>query len=721
MLHVTAGRGDRVGGLRRTARVARWLLSAALASSAASTFVACSDDSPKSQPPAMTGGAGAGEGGAGGANDAPQTGGAGASSEAVGKLDDLVEAMGGPAPKAPWTMFVYGHADHSLSNSLIEDMIEMAGADLQGKVNVVVLADFDSSQTAMRLGDEHFPEGSELYLIPGGGEEPRLLATDVERDLDDPAQLERAAAVVFEAFPAEHHALIMWNHGGAWEGGFGHDSQNGTRQDSPGMPAETIAPAIVAGMKKAGIDQAAPLDLFSFDTCLMAGAEVAYPLRNLAPVYIANAEIDYGAGWDYTTTLTYLAAHATAEPTEIAATEVTHWDAHHTTKSSTNSDAVLRSHIGLDASKLGALADAAAGLSDAILKSETFTAADLARIAHNAAPAYGADFETGSSMPGLHDLGQLLDGLAATAGVPADIVDAATQARSALSATTLGVSLGAMRADAKQSGFHVELGLGTQLDATRLASYGTRASEWSAATGWDGLLKLLHDSADEEAPVIEHSVANADAAGPGVLPLVTFSTASADVQSGKVFLAKPGEDGALVIRGIIGQGSVAPNDEVQFEWDGHAVAVEGQPAMLLNWSDDGNPDDESALLKVPGFLKGADGETTEASLLFSNSDDVASYVIVSQAEAAPVSLSLTELRAMDETFTFTPFLISQNSAGETTPLPGEPIAIPESGTLAITTQGVEPGQYLLVTRLFDVWGNAASVKDLVTVSEAFEP
>ena len=31
----------------------------------------------------------------------------------------------------------------------------------------------------------------------------------------------------------------------------------------------------------------------------MAGAEVAFEFSTLADVYIANAEIDYGDGWDY--------------------------------------------------------------------------------------------------------------------------------------------------------------------------------------------------------------------------------------------------------------------------------------------------------------------------------------------------------------------------------------------------------------------------------------
>jgi len=708
---------------RRHASVGHWALSLVLASASTLAAVGCGDD-PVVGTTENVGGNGGSPIGSAGA-DGHQAGAAvgGEPASGVGKFDDLVEAMGGPAPETDWTVFVYGHADHSLSNSLITDMAEMQAAELQGKVNVVVLADFDSSQVLAGSDPElHFPSGTEVYLIKGGGADVLQIASDVELDLDAPKQVERAIGLVFKAFPAKHHAVIMWDHGGSWDGGFGHDSQNGTREDSPGMAAQDIPPALLAGFAKAGVASEMPLDLFSFDTCLMAGAEVAYPFRNITPGYIANAEIDYGAGWDYTTTLSYMAADPNASPHAIAAAEVTQWDAHHTAPGNPVSDAVLRTHIALDASKLEALAQATSALTAAILGSETFTAADLARIAHNAAPAYGAQFETGSQLPGLHDFGQVLALLASTEGVPADIVDAATQASAALSGATIGVSLGEFRAAKGQAGFHIELGLGTQLDAQRLTAYGKRASEWSASSGWGELLKLLSDSADQEPPLVEHSIANGDNAGPLAIPTITFSSTAADVQSGRVQLAKVDDDGAVLVRGIIGEGSVTPGEEYEFSWDGHAVTVEGQAAMLLRWSDDGNPDDEDGLLKIPGFLKSSDGEEAEASLVFANGDETASYVIVtSEGAASPLSFTLAELRQMDDTGTFTPFLVSQNLASKAvTIVKGQPIALPETGELELGLEPVPVGKYMIVTQVFDVWGNQTSTQDAVTLSTAFE-
>src|ERR1043165_9769177 len=66
-----------------------------------------------------------------------------------------------PAPLPTWTVFVYAHADHNLSPSLVTDLAEMTSAEIGSHVRVVVLADWDSSQ-----GN---PGGYEWLQIRGEG------------------------------------------------------------------------------------------------------------------------------------------------------------------------------------------------------------------------------------------------------------------------------------------------------------------------------------------------------------------------------------------------------------------------------------------------------------------------------------------------------------------------------------------------------------------------
>lgn len=132
-------------------------------------------------------------------------------------LDDEV-GDSGEAELATWTIFVYGHGDHNLSPSLVTDIQEMSRATASDEINVIVLADFNGST-------EGYATGVEWYRIVGDGAEPELLEQGEEANLDDPAVLSEAIERAFTEHPAERHGLILWDHGGAWLGGFGGDTQ----------------------------------------------------------------------------------------------------------------------------------------------------------------------------------------------------------------------------------------------------------------------------------------------------------------------------------------------------------------------------------------------------------------------------------------------------------------------------------------------------------------
>src|SRR5215470_6832433 len=192
----------------------------------------------------------------------------------------LLTACGDDGDGAPsWTVFVYGHADHNLSASLVKDMAEMSKATLSPDFQLVVMADWNASQ--MDADGKNYPSGSEWYRIRGGGQPPELLETVAEQNLDDPAVLEASVTKAFRDFPADRYGLILWDHGGAWEGGYGSDTQNGTNEMPTAMPAPQLAGAVDRALKTVGLDGPRPLEFFAFDTCLMGGAEVVSELENV--------------------------------------------------------------------------------------------------------------------------------------------------------------------------------------------------------------------------------------------------------------------------------------------------------------------------------------------------------------------------------------------------------------------------------------------------------
>ena len=109
-----------------------------------------------------------------------------------------------------------------------------------------------------------------------------------ERNTGDPATLRNFITWSKTNAPANNYALVMWNHGGGLSG-VNFDDESGN--DS-----------ITIGDLRSAITQAGvPLQVLSYDACLMGMAEQAYETRDLATVLVASEEVIDGPGFDYKT------------------------------------------------------------------------------------------------------------------------------------------------------------------------------------------------------------------------------------------------------------------------------------------------------------------------------------------------------------------------------------------------------------------------------------
>ena len=89
-------------------------------------------------------------------------------------------------------------------------------------------------------------------------------------------------------YPADHYALIMWDHGGGAVSGFGLD-ENASKSDN--LTIDEIKEAVDSFGTK--------LEFVGFDACLMANMETAYALKDSAKYLIASEETEPGTGWNY--------------------------------------------------------------------------------------------------------------------------------------------------------------------------------------------------------------------------------------------------------------------------------------------------------------------------------------------------------------------------------------------------------------------------------------
>jgi hypothetical protein len=226
---------------------------------------------------------------------------------------------------ATWTILVYLHADHNLDPSSVADLEEMQEIGSEEGFDIIVQWD--------RLEEEGVTRGRVVE-----GKLETLEELD-EMDSDDPKTLEDFIAWGVKKYPADRYGLILWDHGGQWEG-FGGDETN--EKEGTIMGLVQIKNALRIGMARAEINQ---WDFLSFDTCLMGGLEPLVQLADTTKLYIANPELDYGDGWEYTDALSTLKENPDMTLKEFARAESDAWKKHH---SDFSSDIAHRAHISYD-------------------------------------------------------------------------------------------------------------------------------------------------------------------------------------------------------------------------------------------------------------------------------------------------------------------------------------------------------------------------------------
>ncbi|MBQ6455008.1 MAG: zinc-ribbon domain-containing protein [Eggerthellaceae bacterium] len=106
-------------------------------------------------------------------------------------------------------------------------------------------------------------------------------------------------------YPADHYMLLFWDHGGGTVYGVCCDEMF---NDDMLTVAE-----FRDGIKESGIH----FDVVGFDTCLMGTYETASALAPYADYMIASEEIISGAGWEYTSWLSWLSSNTGCTGAEL--------------------------------------------------------------------------------------------------------------------------------------------------------------------------------------------------------------------------------------------------------------------------------------------------------------------------------------------------------------------------------------------------------------------
>jgi hypothetical protein len=643
-----------------------------------------------------------------------------------------------------WTIFVYGHGDHNLSTSLFVDIAEMSVASLNPSISVVVYTDWNAMAvleptnllplwralmpmplgiaTLPRIGST-FPSGSYWLQINGNERPPTLLSSEPERNLDDPSVFAEAVRSAFTRFPADRYGVILWDHGGSWRGGFGGDTQNGTVVGT-GMSPTAVAGALRSGLRLAGITSPRPLEFVAFDTCLMGAAEVAYPFRDLAQVFIAEAELDFGAGWDYGAALNLLANNPAQTVQQFARSEMTTWAAHHAGTVG-SADALIRSRVALDLNQMDAFASSARSFATSLLSDPAMTSPNIARAVTRSNPTYSPSIVPQGGSDAYRDLGQFLDAVRLLPISPSSLSAADALSRN-LDTLIIARDQGSRRSLARQRGLQIALPV-WNLFSTELESvYRSNASDWSTATRWSEVVTALNPGTIPR-PDLNPVWSNTTNANGSLRPQVLFGTSGEVAQSEtRVFRLDPAPPNASFewqFMGVVATGSIDPGLTYRYVWDGQRTELpDGQAIMVLPYltSTDVGMMTSYSFESSVGVCGIGNDTIFSCVIVWSPSDMTTSFILNLSRPASPSITPMTRFAADGNAF-FIPLRYYRSSELREDLTLGRPIPLPSNGRLTLRRARTPAGTFQFIVRVRDVYGRVAERYQIVTTAVPYGP
>jgi hypothetical protein len=204
-----------------------------------------------------------------------------------------------------WTVMVYVAADNSLESYALSDVNEMEAAILPSTVNVVALIDrtpgyssADGDWVDTRFG--LISHDTNMNHIASS------LTSWGERNMGSASTLTDFINASKAAAPADHYALVVWNHGGGISGASWDDTSYGDN-----LSLNEISQAILAS-------NVTHFDMVGFDACLQGVFDQVYALRLQSSYQVVSQNTEPGDGWDYTNWLSVFNQGYTPTPLQVA-------------------------------------------------------------------------------------------------------------------------------------------------------------------------------------------------------------------------------------------------------------------------------------------------------------------------------------------------------------------------------------------------------------------
>ena len=243
-------------------------------------------------------------------------------------------------------------------------MIYMVGSDLESKLGCATndieeidsaALDFDSFNVVIFTGGSSrwvggVPCNYNCVLDMSRTGADRIVAqTKGNANMGDPQTLSSFLNFCGEYYPADHNALILWDHGGGPLWGYGSDEL----YDSDSLLLDEMKAAMDASPFHGG-ENGKKLDFIGFDACLMGSLECMTIWKDYADYYIGSEEMEPGDGWDYSFLKVLQGKTETGEKTSQGKTETGEAASQGKTETRGIAEAIIRSFENYYANKRSA-------------------------------------------------------------------------------------------------------------------------------------------------------------------------------------------------------------------------------------------------------------------------------------------------------------------------------------------------------------------------------
>jgi hypothetical protein len=211
---------------------------------------------------------------------------------------DLTDALAPEPDKKKWTVLFYMDGNNNLFGPMYDAMKGLESVGSNKDVNLVVELGGDPGDKghggimeqimAQAYKDKKVDTVRRYYVKKDYTEHPEIKSPIIKdlgkQDMGDPKVISEFIDWGIKNFPAEHYAVVFFDHGAGFAGSMS-DENTGHLMNTNQLKEVMEKAAQSAGKK---------IDIVDFDACLMAQIEVAHAIKDSANYMIASEETERG-------------------------------------------------------------------------------------------------------------------------------------------------------------------------------------------------------------------------------------------------------------------------------------------------------------------------------------------------------------------------------------------------------------------------------------------